>query len=112
MGLQLPKTLKIGAHVYKIRFPFEFNESDSKGMINFNTKEIFLADKACNRDVPESAILKTLIHEILHAIDNITGRNMFNDEYEDENSEKTGANNAVAETLTQILLDNKLIKID
>lgn len=103
----IPAEQKIGAHFYKIIFPYIFKEQGDKlGLCDCCMKIIYLSAIApyTGESRPASAILETLIHEALHAIDNNAGMNvLLGDE-----GEKVCA--ALAHGLTQWLLDNPICK--
>ena len=101
--MKMPKELKIGGHIYKVVFPYQFTErGDIAGQHDSIIKEIRIdpLDSWSHKELPDSSIKVILLHEILHAIDSITGRETFKDE---------SVCNGVSESLYQIIHDNKLI---
>ena len=101
--MKLPKTVKIGGHNYKIDFPYIFKErSDSYAQHRFATKEIKVESITDGVERPESGIMVSFIHEILHAIDYTTGHRIFAD---NENTIE-----GFSESIYQILVDNGWLK--
>ena len=102
--MQLPNTIKIGGHTYKVIFPYIFKERlDLQGQHDFAVKEIRLASvDMANQERVTSDVYVTFIHEVLHAIDAITGHHIF------ENNEN--AIEGFSECLYQILVDNEWIE--
>ena len=85
--MKIPKKLKIGAHTYKIQI---VKDLDKCGSTDRMKETISLADW-----LPKSQLEATLIHEILHAINN---------EMDHERLD------SLAEQLYQVFSDNKLLK--
>jgi hypothetical protein len=100
--LKIPKKLKVSGHWYTVKYPYKFSErGDLKGQHDGDLMEIRISATdggECNR--PESDIAATFLHEILHAVDRISGHYTF---VEDENALK-----GLTEILFQVLRDNKL----
>jgi len=61
--MKIPHTLKIGAHLYTLKFVSE--GMDDAGQTDRAKNEIIL-----NSSYPEDQLEATLIHEIFHAINN------------------------------------------
>ena len=102
--MNIEKEIKIGGHFYKIIFPYVFTErSDRVGDLDNCTKTIRIAENSYDEPRDKSAITVTLIHEILHGIDNITGHNMFNGAEGESHIE------ALSEGIYQVLIDNKFL---
>jgi len=99
--MRIPKSLKIGGHQYEVVFPYVFTERfDRVGDIDYSKKIIRVAEEYGNEPRKASAIIVTLIHEVLHGIDDITGHNMFDG--------KEGYVEALSEGIYQVLVDNNL----
>jgi Zn-dependent peptidase ImmA (M78 family) len=88
--MTIPKKLKIGGHIYKIRFA---NDLDDDAAID-NDKSEILIRKQLSKSQQESR----LIHEIFHAMNSST---------EDRHH---GLIDSLAEQFYQVLKDNKLLK--
>ena len=74
-------------------------------MPNFSKTTISInKDPSSGNQRAESAIMVTFIHEVLHAVDNLTGRSNF----EGDAGEK--ALEGYSETIYQILVDNGWLK--
>ena len=102
--MNLPKTIKIGGHNYKVEYPYKFEERyDIYGQWNDPKKIIYISDVDGNGiKRADSAIIVTFIHEILHAIDGIAGTDIFI-------AEKKGDREPaefVSEVIYQILVAN------
>ena len=103
--MRMPSTLKIGGHQYKVVFPYVFTErKDRNGDCDFSGKVIRIVEFVEGEKRSNSAIVTTLIHEILHAIDNVTGQNMF-----DVNNGESMAD-GLSEGIYQVLIDNPELK--
>lgn len=98
-NMKIPKKLKIGGHIYKILYPYKFDDrSDLFGQADHALKRI----KICGIDPngyrrPDSSILETFMHEIIHCANDITHSNL--------NEQQVSA---MSEALFQVLYDNKL----
>ena len=99
--MKIPKTLKIGAHTFKILYPYQFKErSDVYGTCNVSLGEIRISDTDGNdRKLTSTQIGQSLFHEILHAINDIYVGSKL-DERDIE---------GFSQGLFQVLNDNKLI---
>jgi len=74
--MKIPKTLKIGGHIWTIEFPYIFTERlDRKGDSDATVKRMRISGEASNEPLSASAIVVVFIHEIIHAIDRQTGHN-------------------------------------
>ena len=96
----IPKTIKVGGHNYKVLFPYVFKERfDRWGQCDYAQREIRLGllDSG-GTERAMSGVWVTLIHEILHAIDNAGGHDIFGD------NEK--AVEGFSEMIYQVLVDN------
>jgi hypothetical protein len=102
----IPSTLKIGGHNIKVIYPYNFKErSDTNGQYDKNLCEIRIAGvDTCGNTIVESELWVTLLHEILHAIDYVSGHRMFCGEDGEAKIE------GLSEGLYQVLNDNGLLK--
>ena len=105
--MNLPKELKILGHTVKIIYPYEFTQrSDLCGQWDGNALEIRLSDfDGGGQKRKESTLVPTLIEEILHGIDIMTGHKIF------ESEEGHKALNGICEVLYQILVDNGYLRV-
>jgi len=104
--MQIPHKLKVGGHTYKVIYPYVFTERfDRLGDIDYSKKTIRIAEKCGNESRTESAIAVTCIHEVLHAIDDLTGHNMFGGD-----NEKLVE--ALSEGIYQVLVDNGFLEME
>lgn len=92
--MKIPKKLKIGGHVYKIKF------LDIVRLDGLTGDEMGYCDKEKNeiriqKGMSQSQTEETLIHEILHGINNVVSH---------ETTE------SLAHSLHQVLKDNNLLK--
>jgi len=103
--LKLPKSIKVGCHKYKVLYPYHFTERyDQYGQRNDGLKCICITDLDGNGNKrPDSAILVTFIHELLHVVEDVTGHNVFERAKEKEEKVVEG----FSECIGQILIDNK-----
>jgi hypothetical protein len=105
--MQIPKTLKIGAHQYKVIFPYQFKErTDICGMSDSRLRRIMVSEIDGNGESrPDTDILSTLFHEILHAIDSIyCGFQIGKECNRDDLTE------SIAQGLAQVYIDNPELK--
>jgi len=99
--MNLPSKIKIGGHQYVVVFPYVFTERfDRVGDCDYSKNIIRIADSLGNEKRSNSVIITTLIHEILHAIDNVTGQDMFAGDIGDRMVD------GLAEGIYQVLIDN------
>lgn len=100
--MRLPKAIKVGCHEYAVKYPHVFEVGQSLGMTDLNANTISIADEYNGKKLPYSQVVKTLIHEILHVIDDLSGHNAFkaNEEWNE------AALDAWAEWLCMVLTDN------
>uniref|UniRef100_A0A6M3ILT9 WLM domain-containing protein n=1 Tax=viral metagenome TaxID=1070528 RepID=A0A6M3ILT9_9ZZZZ len=105
--MEIPKKIKIGGRNYNVLFPYNFMErGDIKGQHD-GDMEVLRID---SRDIyshelrPMSSVVVTLIHEVLHAIDYVTGHRVF--------SENEKACEGFSECLYQILVDNGWLELE
>ena len=107
LKIKLPKKLKIGGHVFDIVFPYRFPDTDTTGGESYPEECIIKINDhtAMGQPKSESTVWVYLFHEILHAIDQYTM-------YETFDNHETGeqACEAIAQYLYQVLNDNDLLK--
>ena len=104
MPLKIPSKLKIGGHIWDIKYPYIFTERfDRYAQCNDAKKIIFLSAADMNGDeLPSSVVLVSFIHELLHAASFLIGQE---DIFSGDEGEKIVT--ALSETIYQILVDNK-----
>ena len=101
--MKIPKTIKIGAHTYKISHRDEDGESDSRFGHCFPRNLVIYIDQR----VPQSQQEETLIHEVAHAIaDQIRAFPNTDNGREDEERVVQGLGHGIY----QVLKDNDLLK--
>jgi len=102
--MKIPNKLKIGGHEYQIAYPYIFTERfDRWGDCDNAVKTIRVMEvDGSGTKRAESAIAVTFLHEILHAIDHLTGHEQFFGPDGEKRIE------ALSEGLFQVLRDNKL----
>ncbi len=98
--IKLPNKLKIGAHDVKICYPYQFKERiDFMAQCDNDADEIRInAHDPGSVERPEVNILVSLMHELYHRIDNVSGHHVFDD------NEKAICGHT--EMMVQVLLDN------
>lgn len=105
--MKIPKSIKIGAHTYTIKYPYTFKErNDVKGRHSYWANEMWLEDNHEGAQLTNSTTLVLLIHEIIHALNAISGDIIFTDDGKLTAEDKI---DLLAESTTQILIDNKYI---
>lgn len=104
--MNIPKTIKIGGHQYKVIFPYTYTERyDRWGDCDDTMKIIRVTDSdGGGAKRADSSIIVTFIHEILHGIDCLTGHKMFSGEEGEKRIE------SLSEGIYQILVDNPKLK--
>lgn len=85
--MKIPKKLKIGAHIYNVKL---VDELDKCGMLN-RDKNIL----SISADMPQDQKEATLIHEILHGLNNELDHTLVD---------------GLAEGLYQVFKDNDFLK--
>jgi len=102
--IKLPSRLKIGGHTYKVIFPYEWEErEDIHAQHEPNFHELRIGNRG-----DEGSAWAALFHEMLHAIDRISGHDRLQKIEEDEAS--ASYVDALAEGLYQVLNDNRLLR--
>ncbi len=106
--MDIPKTLKIGGHIYKVMFPYHFKErGDLDGQHDRSVRELRICENdGCGSQRAISDIFVTLIHEIFHAFDAISGHEIFQG---DEGEKRI---RAMSECAFAFLVDNKYLKLE
>jgi len=105
--LNIPKTLKIGGHIWEIKYPYIFQERfDRFAQCDDGKKIIYLSDLEANGGKrPDSAVTVSFIHEILHAAAFLTGHeDMF------EGNQGESRIEGLSEAIYQIIADNPQLK--
>ena len=98
--MNLPKFIKIGGHQYKVIFPYVFTERfDRVADIDYSKKIIRISKDCANEPRAETSIVVSLIHEILHGINNRSGGIIFPGDDEEKID-------ILAEGIHQVLVDN------
>lgn len=99
--MNIPKSIKIGGHNYEIIFPYVFTERyDRVADCDRDSCTIRIAEKECEIPRTDSCIAVSLIHEVLHAIDIMTGHKTFDGQDGEKKIE------ALSEGIYQVLVDN------
>jgi hypothetical protein len=93
--MKIPKTLKIGGHKIKVNLGKSSPHEDAVGKWDVDSNTIWI-----DADLPQSQKEVTLIHEILHAVNNT-----FSD-----NPIAHSLVESISEQLYQVLSDNKLLR--
>ena len=108
--MKIPKSIKIGCHNIPIEYPYEFVERyDNYAQWDCSRMRIMIGNVTNSGEKrPDTAILVVLIHEILHAIEDITQHGVFRAMGEKNEEAVQG----FAECIAQILIDNKFIKLE
>jgi len=103
--MRLPTKVKVGGHWYKVTYPYRFTErNDIVGQHDYSGKEIRIASETFNGEVIcDSSIVVAFIHEILHAVDYVSGSRIF------EENETTIE--VFSEILFSVLVDNGWLKL-
>lgn len=102
--MKIPDKLKIGGHIYKVIYPYIFNERYDRWADSDDALKVIQISEVDGGAVKraESAIAVTFLHEILHAVDHLTGHQIF------ARAEGEKKIEALSEALFQVLRDNKL----
>ena len=101
--VNIPKSLKVGSHEFKIEYPYLFNErSDVYGHTNFATNRMFITSRTtAGEECTESYANMVFWHEVFHIIDTIyCSKNLGKECGKEELID------SLAEGLSQILKDN------
>ena len=106
--IKIPEKFKIGGHIYTVQFPYRFEErSDINGLHLRESTNIRITDcdeTGCKRSV--STIYVTVIHEVLHSIDQAFCHGILaNDKENGENIIK-----GLSEGIFAFLIDNGYLK--
>lgn len=82
MSAQLPKSVKVGGHTYRVLFPYGFRErTDLAGQTDHQLLEMRIAevDSSGNVRAP-TTVEETFIHELLHAVDRVYNGHSLSEE--------------------------------
>ena len=102
--MNLPSKIKIGGHQYAVVFPYVFTERfDRVGDIDYSKKVIRISKDYASEPRSNSSIAVSIIHEILHGINNRSGGIIFPDDDEDKID-------ILSEGIYQVLIDNPELK--
>lgn len=106
--MKLPEKVKIGSQIYAVRFPHSFTEvTDFNGQHDGERNEIRIREiEFGGSKRPNSKIMVTFIHEILHAIDSQTGHRIF------DNDSGEQAISGISNGILSFLLDNGYLKLE
>ncbi len=96
------KTIKIGAHNVTLKLPYSFPKQDAIAMVDLDKKVIVMEG-----GYPVAVTLSSLLHEILHMIDYQGALGLWGRDVDEAGTEEKI--DALAEALTQVLIDNKMI---
>ena len=81
MSIKLPKTVKIGPCVYTVKLEKKLKNNKTKeealGETHNASSVMKLAFKTDEGNVSDQQIILTFLHEILHAVDYVTGDGLF-----------------------------------
>jgi len=105
-----PTSLNILGIPYAVTYHEHASDVDPRGneallgFIDYNTQKIKIYDKECNVEF----IWKTIMHEVLHAIEEGMKLGILNTD-KDKNHEEL---DALAQALTDFLFRNNLIKVE
>jgi len=64
--MKVPKEIKVGSHTYAIRFNQDVTDAGEYGRVNHRTQLMELAPER-----PQSQRATSLIHELLHIVNNV-----------------------------------------
>jgi hypothetical protein len=102
--VKLPRKLVIGGHEYEVVFPHKFQEANYWGLHDGIAKKLLITDvDSQGNPRPRSSVLKTLWHEIFHALIQVWVRGPL------ENLEESDLENLVdslAEGMVQFTREN------
>jgi len=101
--INIPKTLKVGAHDYEVIFPYQFKERvDICGMSDSKLRRIMVAELDGNGEKrPDSDILAIFFHEVIHAIDSVYCGSQIGTECNQD-----GLTDSIAQGFAQVYIDN------
>ena len=99
----IPKRVKLAAHIFKVCFPYTFQERDDIfGRIDFAMNTIFITNATGNGTVcATSHTAATFFHEIFHALDRFYCMSKIGTEHPKEE-----LIDSLAQGITQFLEDN------
>ena len=102
--MKIPKSIKIGGHVVKVLYPYNFTErNDIDAQCDHCLNEIRISGyDISGLRMAESVLMVNFIHEVLHRIDVISGHKVF---FKNE-----PAIEGISEIIYQVLVDNGYLK--
>jgi len=106
--MKLPETIKVCGLTYRIEFPYHFKERGDICGQHDGQMQVIRIDDLDSYDHslrPDSSILVTFIHELLHAVDYVSGRRIF------EGDEGEGIVKCFSQIIYQILNDNGFLEV-
>ena len=105
----IPKKFKLGAHTYKVLFPYVFSDSpEFTGQHDTGLREIKVRGvSAGGGKQAETNVFQVFLHEVIHAIDHTYCMGMIGS---DTNGESLI--DGISEGLSQFLLDNNFWKVE
>lgn len=100
--MRIPKTLKVGGHLYAVKARHQFTETRSFcGQVDHEEHEIRVAAQAqSGKPRPRSSVEETFIHETLHCIDHVYNNHSLPEKVIDR----------LSQGLYAVLTDNRLLK--
>lgn len=102
--MNIPSKIKVGSCDYSVVHPYKFRDIGYCGICDYIALEIRLSDTNSDGDlVKDQAKLKTLMHEVIHAIDHASSLGVFCDEDGKPDEAKV---DGWAEWLCMVLRDN------
>lgn len=103
----VPESIKIGGHDYRLIVPYDFRERcDLSGQCDSARCELRIATADGGGERSESKVLVTLIHELIHACDNVSGLNALTG----GSDEKEQIVEMIANGLFQVFKDNPQLR--
>jgi len=100
--LKIPNTLRVAGHDYKVFFDDKYLAKEGLfGQCDFVSQKIRLAKHAYKKARTKSDIMRTLYHEILHAIDGHYNSYSLSEKEVDR----------ISNGLYQVLADNFTVKL-
>lgn len=101
--MKIPKKIKIGGHWWNVKHPYSFTERYDRFAQCDETRKIIMVSGTDGNGNPraESSVKVSFIHEVLHAIHYLMGRQLFPEDKEESIIE------ALSEVIYQIIVDNK-----
>lgn len=103
--MKLPKTNKVGPHVYKTKFPYKFDDMNNPpaALCDPIVHEYRISD--IGQD--DSELMVNWWHEVFHSIDKVTGRNIF-----EQNEQTESYLECFTQVFVAMMIDNKLLNMN